>query len=500
MRLFLDSMFDRKMYILNFIESSKNPVTIKEITEKTGLSKKTVSKVVKEFAHEHDKHKGNFETVCINGKIKNVQAQNLDLEGISSNYLKQSILYEMIKELFLYDNIDAIKFCDLKFISTSTFSRYRKKLQGILRSCGLSLSRTNQIIGDELQIRNFFLLFFSSSGSQWEFDIQEFEFLNKYLSRKLSNWNSYTFQERKKIILIIHISNVRFRQRNLFYPMRLQKIAELHTDSIYTKVLYDYFSIYKNKNKQQLWNELSIALFFLYKERLIKEELDMEAYNNYFSSEKFSFVYMSEKFTKKIIDFFFDGAQDINLYWRIRQEMDLFHLQLELCFIDSHLFYYIYDEKNLFHLDPFEEEIRRKVAIIFKELKSNDLYRKLFFSIKESAILEYLYLMIYTLVAEFSITKVEPIKIVLKNSKVFVKDILENKITSFFGESIKIVNINEPVDIVVTDISIPSLSEEIQSVYVTTFSDLSDLSTLFGEISSLIIKKFDDRKMITIDS
>ncbi|MFC3635176.1 helix-turn-helix domain-containing protein [Enterococcus rivorum] len=304
MRLFLDSMFDRKMYILNFIESSKNPVTIKEITEKTGLSKKTVSKVVKEFAHEHDKHKGNFETVCINGKIKNVQAQNLDLEGISSNYLKQSILYEMIKELFLYDNIDAIKFCDLKFISTSTFSRYRKKLQGILRSCGLSLSRTNQIIGDELQIRNFFLLFFSSSGSQWEFDIQEFEFLNKYLSRKLSNWNSYTFQERKKIILIIHISNVRFRQRNLFYPMRLQKIAELHTDSIYTKVLYDYFSIYKNKNKQQLWNELSIALFFLYKERLIKEELDMEAYNNYFSSEKFSFVYMSEKFTKKIIDFF----------------------------------------------------------------------------------------------------------------------------------------------------------------------------------------------------
>ncbi|MFC3635175.1 hypothetical protein ACFOKE_15180 [Enterococcus rivorum] len=180
--------------------------------------------------------------------------------------------------------------------------------------------------------------------------------------------------------------------------------------------------------------------------------------------------------------------------------MDLFHLQLELCFIDSHLFYYIYDEKNLFHLDPFEEEIRRKVAIIFKELKSNDLYRKLFFSIKESAILEYLYLMIYTLVAEFSITKVEPIKIVLKNSKVFVKDILENKITSFFGESIKIVNINEPVDIVVTDISIPSLSEEIQSVYVTTFSDLSDLSTLFGEISSLIIKKFDDRKMITIDS
>lgn len=499
MRMFLDNLFDRRISILSFVENSLKPVTIKEISEHTGISKKTVSIIIKEFDVENS-FEGSFKINYNNEVIQTVQTENLNLVKITSYYLKRSVLYQMVKYLFLYESLDVAKFCDSIFISPPTFSRYRKILKKNLSKCGLDLSRSNQLVGGELQIRNFFVLFFSNVSEEWEFSTGYYEKVYRYLSKNLPNWENYTFQEKKKIILIFFVTDIRSEQKKSLENPKLKRMTQEFAHSENIKIIFTYYSLNKKRKIEHTWNDTSLTAFFLYKERLLKEEINVTEYGNFFSNERFSYTKASEFLTARILTDFFDGDGNCNLYWKIRQEVDLFHLQLETCFVDTKLFYYIYDKTLSFQLDSFEEEIRQKILILLKDCfihpASQNFYKDIPSFIKQDALVDYLYLMIYSLIINFTTTEVVPIKIIVKNSRIFVKDILKNKISSFFGDRVEFVNQIEFADMIVTDVNIPCGGKEIPKIYVSTFSDVSDLTLLIREITSLIMTNFTHRKII----
>lgn len=494
MRIFLDNSMNRRISVLNFIENRAAPVTIKEISEQTGLSKKTIKLFLIEFEREFVSYGENYQVNYLNGIIKSVQANNLNLSQITSDYLKQTVLYRMLKYIFLNGNLDVVKFCRENFISQATFSRYRKKLETILAQCGLTLSRNNELVGDEIQIRNFFMMFFTHSSEEWEFELKYYEIIQDYLLKCLSSWPEYTKQEQKKIILILFITEVRSKRKKEGEILQDRAIDSVYKQIEIVKVLSNYFSLNKKRDQIQIWDETIMTMVLLYKERMLKLEISLKRYCNFFSRERFSFVALSEILTEQILQTFFKKQKKVDVYWQIRHEVDLFHLQLETCFIDYQLFSYNYDENSLVELDIFEKKIKKETKMIVDNLMKTTegvrIYKKNKSFVKKDSLVEYLYLMIYSLISQHSRMEAEPIKIVVKNSKIFEQDILKNRILALFGEKIEFVGLSEKPDLIVTDVKLTYEKKEVPKVYITTFSDEENMNIMIVRIVDLIIDRF----------
>ncbi|MGX7264616.1 helix-turn-helix domain-containing protein [Enterococcus crotali] len=499
MRLFLDEIYDRRIKVLSYINGSRKAVTITEIAEATGLAKRTVSIFVKQFEQELDLSKGIFKVHYAGQIIKYVSASNIDLNSIGSEFLLQSTIYKIVRHVFLYDGIDVKKFCETEFISAATFSRYRKKLKDILHTCGLNLSRENKIVGEELRIRNFLFLFFTNASNFWLFNQQEYKEMSTYFAKHLDEWEELNSIKQLKFSLIIYISAVRSSQKHFFDNETLIKLAQKRIQEPRVKVLFDYFSLKKNKNSEQIWAEISGTQFFFYKEHIFNEPLELEGYEEYFSQENFSFVQHSKQFTCKILSQFFNEFTDLNLYLSIRKEIDLLHLIINTCFIDRNIFYYIYDKENFFYADQLETDIKEKVKKIINELRVteyNEYYRKIPDYIDQDSFQDYAYLIVYTLLTRFQKVEFPPVRVFVQNTKIFASDLLEEKINLLFGNRVTSVDTTmSNADIIVTDTSVLDAKADFEQTYVATFSDFSDFSSLVEVIQDKLLEKYDQRIM-----
>jgi predicted DNA-binding protein YlxM (UPF0122 family) len=501
-RIFLDDIYDRRVSVLSYVVNQRREVSLTEIGKATNLSKKTVSMIIKQFEQELDVSKGKFEVYYINQTIQGVYAKNLDIVSISNKYLKQSILYKMIKHIFLMEKIDAIDFCDIEFISPATFSRYRRKLQKILNQCELSLTRTNEIKGDELRIRNFFFLFFSNTLNVWTFDEDSYSEISEYLSKHIKEWENIDSIKKGKLCLLLYICNVRFSQKKNVEKSILSKLSEQFKYNSYTKLLFDYFHFRKNRTERQTWNETSAILFLMYKEGLLHEEvLEVEGYLKFFNETNFEFIKYSDLLTNKIIATFFQGQSRSSIYWRIRKEIDQMHLLFETSFIDPRMFYYIYDEKSFFYADKMEQKIQRTVQKLMKELIEKTEYGLFFQSIKkfinQETLTEYVYLVVYTILTKFLEMDFPKVKILIHNSKVFVEPILHQKINLIFSDKVEFVEnqYNSP-DIIITDVKLDKIVPEAKVIFISSFSNSADFALLLEEIESKILTLYDERKLI----
>lgn len=494
MRLFLDEIYDRRLKVLNVINNSGEIKSIKEIAKATNLANRTVSMIIKQFEQELDVPDTVFKVEYVNKTIKSVSANNLDLSSIGRSYLLQSTMYKVIKHIFLYDKLDVNKFCEAEFISAPTFSRHRQPLKKILQECGLDLSRENRIIGDEFRIRNFFFLFFSNASNVWEFAAQDYLEIEHYFSARLPQWKDMNSLKRLKFILIIYISVTRSRKKNFAKNKVLIDSLVKHEHLESTSLMLNYFSSGKSKTVEQVKGEVSATLFFLYKEQMILEKMELKSYEDYFLEENFLFVLESNKLTVKLLDEFFEGNKSDDLFLSVRREIDLFFLVLEICFIDYKIFYYVYDAKRFYYADSVEQKMKEKLAIIFNEMAlfSNKRLK----GFEQEDLLDYMYLAIYSLQAQFKVTSYEPVIVFIQNTKNFVREIIQEKISPLFGDRIKCVDLLTPqVDIVVTDVKLTNEEHKAHQVYVTTFSDHDDISFLIEQIQNKVLEKYNKRKM-----
>lgn len=173
MRIFLDSNYDKILNVASIINNSK-AMTIKEISEKVSLSIPSVRNIVDCIEKNNLTTKENFFIEELPNKSVEIRAINYPLQQLADNYLEQSILFLMVKQLLENRKIVSSKFCESYGISASSFSRYRMSLKKYLQSIGLDLSRENEIIGNEMLVRSFFIAFF-------DIVIQNGNFLRQYI-------------------------------------------------------------------------------------------------------------------------------------------------------------------------------------------------------------------------------------------------------------------------------------------------------------------------------
>lgn len=502
MRIFLDDVYDRRINVLSYVDNQRKEVSLAEIGKATKLSKKTVSMIIKQFEQELDVSKEQFEVYYTNQTIQGVHANNLDIVSISNKHLKQSILYKMIKHLFLMDRIDAITFCDIEFISPATFSRHRRRLQKILSRCELSLTRTNEIEGDELRIRNFFFLFFSNALNSWTFDTDSYEEIADYLSSNIKEWDKIDSVKKNKFCLLIYICNVRFSHKKSIEKSILSKLSAQFQEGLYTNLFFDYFHLHKNRTEQQSWDETSAVLFLLYKERLSHEEsFEIEEYPKFFNETNFSFIKYSNLLTDKIITTFFRETTSSSIYWEIRKEIDMMHLLFETSFIDPRIFYYIYDEKSYYHADTAEQKIQLGVQNLMCELIDQTEYGLFFKEIKKSinreTLTDYVYLVVYTILTKYLQMDFPKVKILIQNSKVFVEPILRQKINLIFSDRVEFVeNQSASPDIIVTDVQLQQIEPKAKVIFISSFSNSFDFSLLLEEIEEKILMFYYERTLV----
>lgn len=504
MRIFLDEVYDRKLKTLSFIVNKRREVSLAEIAEGTNLSKKTISMMIRQFEQELEVPEDQFRVLYLNKSIQSVYARNLDVVRISNNYLKKSHLYKMIRHLFLKGQIEVMEFCTLYFTSPSSFSRYRQKLVGILKKCGLGLSRTNEIIGEELRIRQFFFLFFSTASTVWLFEIKEYDELTLYFKGRMKNWEKMDTIKQNKFCLIMYICMVRIQQKQLMSNTLLPSLSEYHQTGFYVTLFFDYFHQKKKRAEMSAWDETCAALFFLYTERLAEEEgpFVFEEYQALYTEEHFQFVPSSHLFTAKIIATFFQGTVSTELYWAIRTESDRMHLILETCFIDAKLFYYIYDEENFFYADALERDIQRTIEKMVEELIAETATYRHFFERVEGytnkeAILDYLYLVVYTLLLTHRTTDFPEVRIFIQHSKAFVAPLLAGKIKRMFRDRVEMItDPRAPYDLLVTDVRLDTKESQGKELFIATFSDRTDFSLLIEEIEKMIVANYDKKALI----
>ncbi|MBO0441101.1 helix-turn-helix domain-containing protein [Candidatus Enterococcus ikei] len=505
MRIFLDEVYDRRINVLSFVASKRQEVSLTEIAEATNLSKKTVSIIIRQFEQELNVTDEYFKVTYVHRTLQSVYANNLDLVSISNNYLKMSILYKMIRHIFLMERIDAITFCDLEFISPATFSRHRRRLQKILNQCGLNLTRSNEITGDELRIRNFFFLFFANASGNWDFETRIYNEINEYFGQRIQGWYELNSIKKSKLCLIIYICNVRFSQKKVIEKSILTDLARKFQTGTHTRVIFDYFHLKKNRSENQAWDETSAALFLLYKERLAEEEnFEIEVYQNFFNEYNFPLVNYSHLLAEKLIDVFFQTNDRSTIYWHIRKEIDMMHLLMETCFIDPRMFYYIYDERSFFYADKTEQKIKIKIRKVIEQLITETEYGNFFETIKEftaeEVLIDYTYLITYTMLVKFLQVDFPKVRILIQNSKVFVEPILSKKITLLFGNKVEFVkNQFSSPDIIVTDTKLMESDSNVKEIFIASFSNSSDFSLMLEEIRKKIIEHYTNRKPCNLE-
>ncbi|ALS02568.1 hypothetical protein ATZ33_14630 [Enterococcus silesiacus] len=500
MRAFLDENYDKQLKILSYIDQKKKLVSIKQISVNTNISEKTVLQIIRKFEQESFFSNHQLEITYANKSIKGISGENLDLMTIATEYLKKSVLYKMIRNIFLYEKVDVKKFCELEYISAPTFSRYRQRLSVILTSFDLKLTRDNQIYGDELKIRNFYFLFFSYGSSEWPFSQHEYHEIETYIYNSVEKWHNLNRIRQQKICLLVFISNIRSSQKHYFTNETLIKLAKRDKFE-YKRVVLDYFQFKKNKTIDQAWQELSAIQLFMYKENLVEEELDYESYESYFNEQNFPFIKQSNLLTDRIIQDFFRGTKGATAkhFLRIRQEIDKMHLVFSTCYVDLSIFYYVYDPTNFYYRDAAEQEIVKKIEKIVDELTTSTIYKVWWeqLNIEKKAFINSLYLLVYTLLNELHEYRYAPVKVMVQNSKVFIENILMNKLDLIFGDRIQLVaSFRDEPEILITDVYLPGTPEQTKTIFATSFSDFADINNAVNEIKKATLKNFEQREIV----
>ncbi len=241
----------------------------------------------------------------------------------------------------------------------------------------------------------------------------------------------------------------------------------------------------------------------MYKENLIEVKFDYESYESYFNEQNFPFVEQSNLLTDRIIQSFFIGAKATNVknFLRVRQEIDRMHLTFSTCYVDLSIFYYVYDSTNYYYRDEAEQEIVKKIEKIVNELTTSTIYKAWWeqLNIERAAFINSLYLLVYTLLNELQEYQYEPVKVMVQNSKVFIENILTNKLDLIFGDRVQLVTgFRDEPEILITDVQLQGTPEQTSTVFVNSFSDFSDINNAINVITKANLKNFGQRKIINL--
>ena len=488
MRIFLDSNYDKILNVASIINNSK-AMTIKEISEKVSLSIPSVRNIVDCIEKNNLTTKENFFIEELPNKSVEIRAINYPLQQLADNYLEQSILFLMVKQHLENRKIVSSKFCESYGISASSFSRYRMSLKKYLQSIGLDLSRENEIIGNEMLVRSFFIAFFRYSNSKWKFSPSVYISLKEFLSKNYMDLEQFTENELRVMCLIMYIGNKRIAQKNFLSDIFFAKLGNIFIrNTVIAKKFFDYFKK-KGLDNEQIEFEVGYLLFSLKKEGLLCDNQVLQLMEKFLLSctEEYKIGYQLSLAVTS-------NSDNSAICKEILIELIFMNLIIKKGYIPYRHFYYVYDEENFCCFNNAEKKLLEDtydILSVAMECQEVFLYYKEFielYNFKELA--DYFFTVLYAILIKSKLSKPRPITIFIEHSKFMNCLILSNKLKSIFHESIEIIeNCNNKVDIVVTDISNSKKGGNV--IRVSSYSDEKDFELLLLKILD-IRKKIDE--------
>ncbi|MBC1231216.1 helix-turn-helix domain-containing protein [Listeria booriae] len=156
-QLIAEKKVRRQIKVLQKIYDAKFPITVDEIAEDLDISKRTLSRDIKDIEHSFPEQ----EVLELN----TVYGYSIDhshyVDDLIARISEESPLLLIVNGVFQEEFKSIDEWADELFISTSTLHRYLTHLKNILKEFKLELSLTPIAIhGEEVNIRHFFFNFF----------------------------------------------------------------------------------------------------------------------------------------------------------------------------------------------------------------------------------------------------------------------------------------------------------------------------------------------------
>ncbi|MGX7149918.1 helix-turn-helix domain-containing protein [Enterococcus ureasiticus] len=223
---FLTRIESRRFSILKLFEQEhKNSLSVEKISLKLGLSERTIKRTIIDIQSDIETF-GFKDNISLNLYIGNNSKLycslhyqlTFSMHYMLREYLKNSIFFLIIKDLFFDSSFSIKKAIDKYFVTNSTLRRYLKKIDKELHPFNLKLSIKKEltITGDEATIRLFYtsLFFEVYEGEQWPFSFISQKEVNDLLDHFPQDiYSPVKYAKRTYFQLFLAISILRIRKK-----------------------------------------------------------------------------------------------------------------------------------------------------------------------------------------------------------------------------------------------------------------------------------------------
>ncbi|MGX7149935.1 helix-turn-helix domain-containing protein [Enterococcus ureasiticus] len=194
----LDKMSSRKIELVKILSSETRYFSVKELSEQLNISNKTLVRTVELLKEDMQSWTSNVEILD-----KNIlgyclcQLDGFSIKEIEVYYYKDSIIYQVIDELFHNKFVDIKTFANERYLSYTVVYTNIVEIRELISdfSLELELNKKIHIKGTEMQIRYFYFSFYWNilGGVEWPFRFYDkqnafeyIEIIETFYSRELS--------------------------------------------------------------------------------------------------------------------------------------------------------------------------------------------------------------------------------------------------------------------------------------------------------------------------
>lgn len=298
-RNLLDEHLQKKIIFFDAIQQ-KNTISKKNLVEILNISNFTLNQLLAEFhldllAFELS---GSIQLNINKNSITLIENAPGALSLIKQTYLRRTILFAYLKDIYYNKIIDVTDFITTHHISTATFYRMLKKLNTYAKTFNLQFTASGKVEGTENFLRSFFvqLIFYVYKGTDYPFKFITYSSLKEYINYfyKIVGFSFGPIQESLYVywiavslerVHVLKMISVDIEGLNKPINLELKSIdgVTFEQSEIQLQKYIEYFSMeyirsYKKITEEQIEAELITSFIFGFYQYVIYDENSINDY------------------------------------------------------------------------------------------------------------------------------------------------------------------------------------------------------------------------------